>query len=237
MDRKHHLLISLILAGCDVGAATRVCDPRRDDECGAGEYCAVDGDGVPFCAAEADSEGLQIGEACEGPSGCGPGLGCIDLYGASRCLPFCTPGLTDGDDACTVCEGEGELANCRIGSCLAVLPDRPDIGTCVLPCQPLTLPEIVSLDRCPLTARCDFVPEVDFPTCVAQQIPPAQVDEACHLIGACAPDLWCTPVDQADPQGLCLPQPVIGQGCGADRVVVTLSTDPLITVCAPGESG
>ncbi|MFN3198146.1 MAG: hypothetical protein ACE366_06980 [Bradymonadia bacterium] len=246
MDAKWILAAALwpLLPACDQGATARTCDPRRTDECEAEQFCTVDGDGVPYCADLPDAgvdgdRGDPAGTACTDSSTCREGQGCIELYGVSRCLPFCTPGDAD-DSQCTVCEGVGDLEVCRGGgSCQAVLPDRPDIGACVLPCQPLSETAQLPFEICPAASRCDFIPEVSPATCVAPQTPAVQVDQPCGLVGACEEGLWCTPVP-ADlrPEGvesvaLCLPAVDAAGACEEKRTAITLSTDTYtpLSVC------
>lgn len=245
---ESHALLTICLAAllwaplaCEEGATARVCDPRRDDECGAGEFCTVDTDGVPYCAARPDAALMEMaGEMCSSPEMCGEGLGCIDLYGASRCTPFCTPGLSPTVNPCLVCEGEGEAAICRTGNCIAALPDRVDIGVCLLPCDPTPdLQHMSPLDVCPSTTRCDFVPEQAEPVCVALVASPKVEGEPCGPIGECHEDYWCTPLpaelllEGEDALAACLPPRPEGAECEAGHTPLQLSADPELWVCAP----
>ncbi|MCA9537882.1 MAG: hypothetical protein KC620_03275 [Myxococcales bacterium] len=140
-----------LLWRCDSSTDAQVCDPKTGRGCRVGRTCAVDADGIPVCVAPGPA---REGDLCSPPSStpgglidptrqCGPRLGCLQLFGVSRCMRFCDPLETEDRDTCQpdpadpIDLGPNDIRHPRFAeaTCAAVLPGRADIGVCVLPCE------------------------------------------------------------------------------------------------------
>lgn len=254
---------------------TRRCEPASNTGCEAGRACAVDEAGTPRCYAL--TVALPEGAACDGPGVCAAGLGCVNLFGVSRCLRFCdtqdpyeaacaeqlspvealsfparededgdgilnfrdncpstinrSQADADGDgegDACDPCPKslrvlkDGRHEVCRHpfsdqARCLARLPDRADIGLCLLPCAP-------GGDDCPEGMSCRLFNGLEYATCGPAFIDGAQTGEACGPAKPCAQGLACVAFG---PDHLC--RALRGPLCplGTLRAAVPNAWDPL----------
>lgn len=239
LTRLLALVALTTLLGCD-DDRTQVCAPGRADRCPAGETCNVDGAGTPRCITPGDAlEGAlcrvaPAGEDDADPTHrCAAGLGCLRVAGVSRCLRFCDPAARQDP-----CRPAGDIAvgpgGVRIGDfarCAALLPDRPEIGVCVLPCRPERAlgcdptgdPAACAAhpDDCPAATTCGVAPAAPFPVCVP--LGDAALDAPCDPATPCAPGLLCARLDGAaacrlpvDVRGGCpsglIPSPLAGTG-------------------------
>lgn len=236
------LLTLLALPGCE-DDRTQVCAPGRPDRCPAGQTCNVDSTGTPRCTTPGDAlEGALCRVAPTGDDAdadadsnasnrCADGLGCLRIAGVSRCLRFCDPAARQ--DPCrpagNIAVGPGGVRLSDFARCAALLPDRPEIGVCVLPCRPERAPGCDPIpdpaacaahpDDCPEATTCGVTPAAPFPLCVPAGDAP--LDAPCDPATPCAPGLICArldgtaacrlPVDLTDacPSGL-IPSPLAG---------------------------
>ena len=92
------------------------CNPLEDD-CDADERCIPGGDSF-ICTTDASGKAGALGDTCEFPSACDPGLGCFtptpvvcdEPEGVGCCLPYCSLAAPDCPDglACTPFWMEGD---------------------------------------------------------------------------------------------------------------------------------
>lgn len=234
------------LTACD-DDRTQACVPGRADRCATGETCGVDATGTPRCALPGDApEGALCQSA--GPDEaepdpavrCAETLGCLRVAGVSRCLRFCDPAARE--DTCrpqgNIAVGPGGVQIRDLARCAAVLPDRPEIGLCVLPCRPDRRPDCAPPadeagdcpaypDDCPDPTACGLAPAAPFALCVPTGDAP--LDAPCDATTPCAPGLLCARLDGATACRL----PVdLADGCppGLDSRPLAGTDDPF----APG---
>lgn len=201
------LIAAGIVSACEDGSKQRRCQPALQTGCADGQTCGLQLDGTPDCF---DIGAGKEGDACTAPGDCGASLGCIRLHGVARCLRFCTP----GDDPSTPCQAGAQAENAHRFSadalCLGAAIDRPDIGICMLPCDPAD-------DQCPAEMACGLVLEAGFAAC--RPVGEQQAGEICDTVRECGPGLGCVPygerfVCRAFRQGACadstVPWPVPG---------------------------
>ncbi len=119
--------VLLLLCACGTTSQDEECSPLSRN-CAPGEKCAVDEEGTPRCYPSREGE-AEEGEQCTEPSGCGPGLGCVDSFGVTACLRFCDP---DREDACAIGATPGDTFSER-AECIAVVGNG--VGVCVRPCD------------------------------------------------------------------------------------------------------
>jgi hypothetical protein len=189
------VVAGLALAACAAGDHGRDCEPVRDQGCHGGEHCVVDAEGVPRCVEPGI---VETGDVCASWDDCrDPGVGCVDLYGVARCLPFCGPDLADPDARCAW--GEPKPA---LGRCQALLPDRPDIGVCVYHCNPAlplftpgdpALDAASRLDLCPSTATCALPVDLDHAVCSGDVGPAGDEPRPCGPDAPCPAGRLCAP--------------------------------------------
>lgn len=229
------------LAACS-DESQQACEPGNAERCAADETCAVDRSGTPLCVQPGQADEGALCRLSDAPATldpaarCGADLGCARIAGVSRCLRFCTPGL-DADP----CQPEGD-APLFVGSgpevlqsfarCVGVLPDRPEIGLCVLPCRAdrldgCTLPEVCAAhpDDCPAGTVCGVDPQSPIPICVPAG---AGVEgDDCGGESGCAGGLLCVRVDGRSRCALPTNQ---DDGCPPDRLKVPVAGvyDPLV---------
>ena len=208
-------VLSLSLAGCFDNGSDRKCEPVDNQGCKAAERCAVASDGTPSCFPMGN---LTEGEACDAPDACRAGLGCVQMFGVSRCLRFCAPSLDPDESAC----GDDETSVLRFSGqaqCVAGLPDRTDIGLCVVPC--VFDPSELDL-TCP---SCGLVSGLPFLTCISAG--PAKMGEPCGPSAQCVGNLICEPTTHT-----CLP--TTGE-CGGEWLLIAGVKSPVtfdeIKVC------
>jgi hypothetical protein len=175
------LLSALILPACEDGSKRRRCEPALQQGCPANQTCGLQNDGTPDCFPIGAG---KEGDACIEAADCGADLGCIRIHGVARCLRFCVP----GDDPTLPCEAGADRTDPHRFSgealCLGAAIDRPDIGICVLPCDPAD-------DQCPADMACGLVLEAGFPAC--RPVGEQQAGEICDTVRECAPGLGCVP--------------------------------------------
>lgn len=82
---------------------SRSCSLLNLTSCGDGEGCYLIGEGETECRPAGT---VNVGEACEGPSDCAPGLGCVGAFD-KQCARNCRIGAPD---ACPPGEGECRAA-------------------------------------------------------------------------------------------------------------------------------
>lgn len=228
------------LAACVEASRERACEPVDGSGCGRGERCVVDELGVPFCSAGGAESVVETGGACDGPNACrAAGEGCVSLFGLARCLPFCSPGRLDAEERCAAPASDGGEIR---GRCLAILPDRPDIGVCVFPCDPadpFVGEEAVSagerLTRCPAEdATCALTAELDFAVCTGA-VGAAPADEGpapCGPRAPCPPRFLCASWGDGN---RCRPASPRVEGCAegeAERILAGSGADR-VAVCEP----
>lgn len=222
------------LAGCD-DERSQVCVPGVADRCAEGQTCNVDSSGTPRCITPGDQpEGALCVAAPPGiddadPAGrCQAELGCLRVAGVSRCLRFCDPSArVDPCPEDTVGIGAAGIDLADFARCAAVLPDRPEIGICVLPCRADRRRNCIDDPAdcrahpgdCPGETTCGISPAAPYSVCVPTG--EAALGEPCGPRAACAAGLLCTrldgdatcrrPVDLADtcPEGSAV-QPLAG---------------------------
>jgi len=207
---------AIVLLGALLGACAderqQECQPGRTDLCIDGETCAVDRQGTPICIPPGAAEEGDLCRLADGPESfeaaahCEMALGCARISGVSRCVRFCTPGLEDDE-----CQPRG-LAPFVVGDsvqrlrqaarCAGVLPDRPEIGVCVLPCRPdrragCIEPDICAAfpDDCPDGTVCGVDPQAPIPVCVPAG--DGAAGDACHGELGCRRGLLCARIDGA----------------------------------------
>lgn len=251
MHRRISLIAALMAsllasAACD-DENLQACDPGETERCPEGEACAVDPEGTPRCvppglADEGDAcriatDSRPVAEA----ERCAAGLGCLRVAGVSRCLRFCDPALSV--DECRpegpspVQPGLGAERLRQFARCAAVLPDRPEIGACVLPCRPERQPNCDTPgtcaafgDDCPGGAVCGLAPAAPVPVCV----PAGDGVEgaACDAERACAEGLLCA---RLDGEARCRFAPDTNDACPMGRTAAPLPgiDDPVTTAAVP----
>lgn len=186
------------------------CVPGEDERC-PDQTCAVDRAGTPLCVEPGAAEEGALCRQADDPSAveasvrCGVGLGCLRVAGVSRCLRFCDPTLDF--DTCApegnrrITPGAGPELLRAYARCVGVLPDRPEVGVCVLPCRPdrsdtCEGDEDVCAafpDDCPTATTCGLNPQAPMPLCVPEG---AGVEGApCDAEAGCAAGLLCTRID------------------------------------------
>lgn len=218
------VVLALAAWGCSEASQARKCEPTTGKGCESGERCVVAQSGAPDCV----TGGLDLaeGDRCTGPTDCAAGMGCISAFGTSRCLRFCVPAVDTNEDPCraetALVDPEALHRFADFGRCLASLPDRPDIGVCVLPCEPGgDDPECLS---------CGLVLGLGMATCVAPG--EAAEGEGCGVAAACDVDLFC------EPNTATCRAPAVEAGCAAGSPqVIPGVRDPLTfrdyEVCVP----
>jgi hypothetical protein len=227
------------LWACTTGTRDRACDPVARTGCAADLRCVILADGAPACVA---SSGANRGEGqlCEADDMCGAGLGCVRLLGVARCLRLCaTAARPDLCVAATVEPSEQEAApdapaapfELRASArCLVALPDRPDLGACVLPCR------LGVLEDCPEATTCTGSEVLGWSVC--QPVPAEGAGALGAACGAgslgCEVGLVCAALGD---RRVCMAPAVAG--CADDTVRMELplaaSTDDgaAPAVCAP----
>lgn len=254
MSRWVILALVALLAACD-DESQQACEPGNAERCAVGESCAVDRTGTPVCIGPGQAEEGALCRLAEDPTAldpavhCGAEMGCVRISGVSRCLRFCTPGL-DRDP----CQPEGD-APLSVGKdpellrdfarCVGVLPDRPEIGLCVLPCRPdrrVGCPDtpaecVAFADDCPTGTVCGIDPQAPVPVCVPEGA--ALEGETCGGESGCALGLLCARIDG---RARCAMPTNENDGCPSDRIKVPVAGvyDPLVrnegtlqSVCLP----
>lgn len=204
------LLLLALAAGCDA-VRQQACVPGESALCAPGETCAVDATGTPTCTLPGEAiEGAlcRIDEAADGAELCAETYGCLRVAGVSRCLKFCDPVATtdpcgpQGDTIPVPITRGGRHPTWPWSSCAAVLPERVDIGACVLPCrlgQALDCPLGEACPEhpgdCPDGTTCGVALGAPFPVCMPIGV--AGFDRPCGGGGLCAAGLVCARADDA----------------------------------------
>ncbi len=213
MWRLSPIVIALALAagwaGCD-DDSQQACVPGEVERC-PGETCAVDRDGTPLCVAPGTAEEGDLCRLADEPTTvepavrCGVGLGCLRVAGVSRCLRFCNPTLDfepcEPDGNRRITPGAGPALLRQFTRCVGVLPDRPEIGVCVLPCRPdrgecvaeQDAPCSAYPDDCPEASVCGLNPQAPFPLCVPDGA--GAEGDVCDAERGCGAGLLCTRID------------------------------------------
>ena len=198
------LLLFLMLSySCSTSNRQRVCNPLdltdSASRCARDERCTVGARFTPLCAFVLE-DGLTIGQACEDPSECAEGLGCIFSFGVSRCTPFCALNLSqeEADQMCAEWPEETEAIEGTLSAeiiphqkCLLSHRSHPDIGACVAPCIPWATS--VAEGACQQTVNeqtsCDF--SLDLPFTVCRQAGDRGEGAPCGVEARCQPGLSC----------------------------------------------
>jgi hypothetical protein len=205
------LLLGLLALGCGGGSTAQRCSPQTDRGCEVDETCTVDATGTPICVARGaglagegsgcvpwcvDDDEEQGDDCMPQPQGtgsaselqsCADGLGCVSLYGVSRCLRFCDPSLTLSIDACHdperyVVEPSPDH---QVSACQGVLAGRTDIGVCTLPCRLYS-----GEDECPTGSSCGL--PVGAPHAVCRPYGDRTEGVGCGVSCACEAGLICS---------------------------------------------
>lgn len=192
---------------------------------------------MPACAEPGPESTKSRGEACGGPNDCrDPQVGCVALYGIARCLPFCDADAADADDGCDLASpAGGELR----GRCVAVLPNRPDIGVCVYPCDPAapyfdestddTDDDTIRVTHCPeAIATCSVALDLGHAVC-SGNVGAGDVTR-CGPSAPCPPRQLCAPYDDA---GRCRVAAGGDEVCAEGEPLVPLPDSPEYRVCEP----
>lgn len=226
------------------------CVPGEDERC-PGQTCAVDREGTPLCVEPGTAEEGDLCRLDDDPSAveaglrCGMGLGCLRVAGVSRCLRFCDPTLDfngcEPDGNRRITPGAGPELLRDYTRCAGVLPDRPEVGVCVLPCRPDrsdTCDDDVAVcaafpDDCPAATTCGLNPQAPMPLCVPAGL--GAEGEPCDAEAGCAAGLLCTRIDG---QSLCRLATDARDGCPADYRAVPVPgvIDPLVVMTVRLES-
>lgn len=246
MWRLSPIVIALALAagwaGCD-DDSQQACVPGEVERC-PGETCAVDRDGTPLCVAPGTAEEGDLCRLADEPTTvepavrCGVGLGCLRVAGVSRCLRFCNPTLDfepcEPDGNRRITPGAGPALLRQFTRCVGVLPDRPEIGVCVLPCRPdriegCVLAGVCSAypDDCPARTVCGLSPQAPIPLCVPAGI--GTEGQVCSAEQGCAAGLLCARIDG---EARCRLATNVRDACPPNRRKVPLAgvSDPQVVV-------
>ncbi len=208
--------LALGAVGCTSGSRARACDPVAQSGCDAPARCAIAADGAPACVTGGGSAGE--GDACDDAAGCAQGLGCVRILGVARCVRFCA--TADRPDGCaslpaspppsTLPEALRAAALCRVA-----VPDRTDLGACVLPCRP------GAAEDCPAETTCGLAETLGQLACVpAGTLGPGESCGGGDL--HCVEGLVCAPLGAGR---VCVPW-AAEAGCAEGTAAETLAVRP-----------
>ncbi|MCA9548377.1 MAG: hypothetical protein KC613_28440, partial [Myxococcales bacterium] len=216
------LLLAALLpfaSGCTTGSRERACDPVQQTGCASGR-CVVDAAGAPACLEPvADA---PEGSLCDAPDVCAAGLGCARVAGVARCLRFCA--TAGGSDECVAARADDPVpAEVRAEAlCAVAIPDRSDLGLCVLPCRP-------GVGDCPDGTRCGVAEGIGLLTCVPAGT--LGVGAPCGgTLDSCAGGLACAPMG---PGRTCAPLVAGADDCPLDTEPTALPVRSGAAVCVP----
>lgn len=224
------LALAVLLSACGT-TDQQECNPTAvKTRCDPGQKCAVDAGARPRCYAD-DGGGTAEGEACETPDECARGMGCIDVFGVSRCARFCDPDDIDGSsDPCTAGAADDRFS--EGARCVARLPSQTAIGICVPPC------ELGTNAGCPAADGVRCLLPLGVPYAICGTTPGKRTVAAGAACGATAPcDIG---VCLRRGNGAVCREAAPAEGCGDGELTeqVPDSSDPLASnapyeVCAP----
>lgn len=203
------LLCAALLGACD-DEGQQACEPGQATRCEEGQTCAVDGAGTPVCVSPGTAVEGALCRFADDPAGldpavhCAETLGCARVSGVSRCVRFCDPSLTldpcRPDGPAPIIVGDDPRRLQQAARCVGVLPDRPEIGVCVLPCRPDRVdgciePGVCAAfpDDCPADTVCGVDPQASIPVCVPAGVGIA--GDACGGERGCQAGLLCARID------------------------------------------
>lgn len=200
------VLLGGLCAACD-DELQQACEPGRAGLCEAGQTCAIDQAGTPVCIAPGAAEEGALCRLAADPADlepavhCAEDLGCVRVSGVSRCMRFCAADrpCSSGEPA-PIMVGDGQRRLRQAARCVGVLPDRPEIGLCVLPCRTDRVagciqPGVCAAfpEDCPEGAVCGVDPQAPIPVCVPAGA--GAIGDLCDGERGCQAGLLCARID------------------------------------------
>lgn len=205
-------------AACSTGSRERACNLVTGTGCSGRLQCMVDAEGTPICGVP-NGDARGDGQACSAADQCAQGLGCVRVAGVARCARFCES--VERPDPCVdVGPGNGSAAFPDYADavrddarCVGVLPDRPDLGVCVLPCR------LGVLGDCPGGSTCGLPRGFPAPTCIPEG-PVGELEPCGAVSGGCTVSLVCATIGGVS--RVCLPPPTPEGTCEGGMTVQAL---------------